>query len=169
MMFMDKEKSLFEKVPFLKNVGDRRMEITTGVLTNILKNTKDIKCALQENEASIISPTLQEHLEKLLSLKGMKRQDVIKNAELDSNYINQLFSGIRTKPNRNQTLALAFGFGLNIEETDRLLKIAGVGALYSRNKRDAVIINSLENGKSLAQTNEILSSFELETLADHKK
>lgn len=124
---------------------------------------------MQENQSSITDPTLREYLEKLLSLKGLKRQDVIKNAELDSNYINQLFSGIKTKPGRNQTLSLAFGFELNNEETARLLKIAGVGALYPKNKRDAVIIHSLETGKSITQTNEILSSLDLGTLADYRK
>ena len=145
------------------------MEITTGGLTEILKNVKDIKSFLQENESSITNPTLQEYLDKLLLLKGLKRQDVIKNAELDSNYINQLFSGIKTKPGRNQTLSLSFGFGLNYEETARLLKIAGVGALYPKNKRDAVIIHSLENGKSITQTNETLSSLGFGTLADYRK
>lgn len=145
------------------------MEITTGGLIKNLKNAKDIKIFLQENQSSITDPTLREYLEKLLLLKGLKRQDVIKNAELDSNYINQLFSGIKTKPGRNQTLSLAFGFRLNNEETARLLKIAGVGALYPKNKRDAVIIHSLENGQSITQTNETLSSLEFRTLADYRK
>lgn len=145
------------------------MEISTNGLAEILKNTKDINSFLQENEAYITNPTLQEYLMELLLLKGLKRQDVIKNAQLDSNYINQLFSGIKTKPGRNQTLSLAFGFGLNNEETARLLKIAGVGALYPKNKRDAVIIHSLENGKSIMQTNETLNSLELGTLSDYRK
>ena len=99
------------------------MEITTSGLTEILKNTKEINSFLQKNESYITNPTLQEYLKKLLLLKGLKRQDVIKNAQLDSNYINQLFSGIKTNPGRNQTLSLAFGFGLNNEETARLLKM----------------------------------------------
>lgn len=145
------------------------MEITTGKLSETLKNAKDINSFLQENESYITNPTLQEYLKKLLLLKGLKRQDVIKNAQLDSNYINQLFSGIKTNPSRNQTLSLAFGFGLNNEETARLLKIAGVGALYPKNKRDAIIIHSLQNGNSSTQTNEILNSLEIETLDSYKK
>lgn len=145
------------------------MEITTGVLIKNLKNAKDIKIFLQENQSSITDPTLREYLEKLLLLKGLKRQDVIKNAELDSNYINQPFSGIKTKPGRNQTLSLAFGFEPNNEETARLLKIAGVGTLYPKNKRDAIIIHSLETRKSITQANEFLSSLDLGTLSDHRK
>lgn len=141
------------------------METTTARLTNVLKSAKDIETILRENESFITSPTLREHMENLLSLKGMKRQDVIKSAGLDSNYINQLFSGIKTNPGRNQALSLAFGFGLNRGDTDRLLRIAGTGALYPKNKRDAVIIHSLENGKSIRQVNEALISLGLETLS----
>ena len=145
------------------------METTTAKLTNVLKSGRDIGTILQENESSITEPTLRKHLEKLLTSKGMKRQDVIKRAELDGNYVNQLFSGIRTKPGRDQTLSLAFGFGLNTEETDRLLKVAGVGALYPKNKRDAVILHSLENGKSVVQANEVLGSLGLGALPRHIK
>jgi hypothetical protein len=152
-----------------KNIGGTKVEISTSGLAEILKNAKDINSFLQENELYITDPTLQEYLKKLLLLKGLKRQDVIKNAQLDSNYINQLFSGIKTNPSRNQALSLAFGFGLNNEETARLLKIAGVGALYPKNKRDAVIIHSLENANSIMQTNEILNSLKIETVANYKK
>ena len=141
------------------------MGVSTDKLENILKNAKDIKTFLQENESSISDPTLSEHLKNLLSLKGLRRQDVIENTELDINYINQLFNGIKKNPSRNQILSLSFGFGLNNEETDRLLKIAGVGALYPKNKRDAVIIHSLETRKAIVQTNDILNSLELGSLS----
>lgn len=140
------------------------MESTTVRLTNVLKSKKDIKVILHENETAIAAPSLQEYLDSLLLSKGMNRQEVIRRAELDGNYINQLFNGIRTKPGRNQMLSLAFGFGLNKEETDRLLKVAKVGALYPRHKRDAIIIHSLENGKSVSEVNNLLNSFELELL-----
>jgi len=145
------------------------METTTTRLTKVLKSGKDIHIILQENDSSISTPTLQEHLEKLMYSKGLKRQDVIKRAELDGNYVNQLFSGIKTKPGRDHTLSLAFGFGLDKGETDRLLKIAGVGALYPKNKRDAVIIHSLENGKSVTETNEVLGSLGLGILSGRGK
>lgn len=135
---------------------------TTANLEQTLKSTTDIKTFLQENSSDITDPTLQEYLHQLLSLTGLKRQDVIKNAYLDSNYINQLFNGIKTKPGRNQILSLAFGFGLNFKDTDRLLKIAGTGALYPKNKRDAVIIYALENRLSIMEAEDILSALGLE-------
>ncbi|MDR0273166.1 MAG: hypothetical protein LBI27_07620 [Clostridiales bacterium] len=141
------------------------MKTTTESLTEILTSgRKDIVNILTENEASFCTPTLKEHLEKLLSSKGLKRQDVIARAQLDSNYINQLFNGIKAKPGREQILSLAFGFALNQDEIARLMKIAGVGALYAKNKRDAVIINALENGSSITEANEILVTLGLGVL-----
>ena len=140
------------------------METTTARLSNILKSRADILTVLKENEQSITSPTLQAHLKSLLLKKGLKRQDVIKAAGLDGNYANQIFNGRRTKPSRERVLSLAFGFGLNREEADRLFRAADVGALHPKNKRDAVIIYSLENGKSVVQTNEVLFLLKLDTI-----
>lgn len=146
-------------------LGVQSVETTTARLMSVLKSPKDIRLILRENATKIATPSLREHLQHLLEMKKMERQDVIRRAELDSNYINQLFSGIKTKPGRDQTLALAFGFELDSDGANRLLRVAGVGALYSKNKRDAVIIHALENGKTIMQTNEVLSSMALKTLA----
>ena len=144
------------------------MGTTTERLSHVLISPTDIRTVLEENEASITSPTLKEHLVSLLHQRGMTRLEVIRNAQLDSNYANQLFSGLRTKPGREQALSLAFGFGLNRKDADRLLRAAGVGALHPKNRRDAVIIHSLENGKTIAQTNEILISLGLDAFTGHR-
>lgn len=145
------------------------LPITTGQLSEILKAKKDIKTILDKFSASITNPTLQKHLQTLLETKHLKRHDVIKKAQLESNYVNQIFNGQKTKPSRDYILSLAFSLGLNNEETVRLLKIAKVGALYPRNKRDAVIINCLENGKSVEDVSIILDSLKINTLTNSSK
>lgn len=145
------------------------LPITTGQLSEILKAKKDIKTILDKFSASITNPTLQKHLQTLLETKHLKRHDVIKKAQLESNYVNQIFNGQKTKPSRDYILSLAFSLGLNNEETARLLKIAKVGPLYPRNKRDAVIINCLENGKSVEDVNIILDSLKIDTLTNSSK
>ncbi len=59
-----------------------------------------------------------------------------------------------------------FIFSKILASETKLLKIAGVDALYPKSKRDSFIIHSLENGNSLMQTNEILNSPEIEALAN---
>ncbi|MCE5286353.1 MAG: hypothetical protein LLG02_10965 [Pelosinus sp.] len=148
---------------YIRNIFNGDM-IKTGPLKESLKETKDINSFLKENTTSITDPTLSEHLNRLLSQKGLKRKVVIESAHLDINYASQFFNKQKSNPSREHVLSLAFGFGLNNEEADRLLKIAGVGALYSKNKRDAVIIYALENGMSIDQTDDILIDHNLEPL-----
>ncbi|MCL2020093.1 MAG: hypothetical protein FWG70_10120 [Oscillospiraceae bacterium] len=45
-----------------------------------------------------------------------------------------------------------------------LVRAAEVGALYPKNKRDAVIIHALENTHTVIQTNEVLAAMGLEVL-----
>ncbi|MCL1987426.1 MAG: XRE family transcriptional regulator [Firmicutes bacterium] len=137
---------------------------TTLKLSKVLKSDQNIVEILKENETEINSPTLKDYLSELLKHKNLQRKTVIRKAQLDINYANQLFNGRRTNPGRNQVLALAFAFSLNKEETDRLLRIAGKGALHPKNRRDAVIIHALENEKGVDGVNSILDSLKYDVL-----
>jgi hypothetical protein len=53
---------------------------------------------------------------------------------------------------------------LNLEETQRLLKIGGGSALYPRNKRDSVIIYAINNAYSVLDCDEILYELGEDTL-----
>ena len=59
---------------------------------------------------------------------------------------------------------LAFGMGLSLTETRKLLKIAGHSDLYVRSPRDSIIMFCLNKGESLITTNEYLNDFALEIL-----
>ena len=59
---------------------------------------------------------------------------------------------------------LAFGMKLTLDETRKLLKIAGLSDLYVRIPRDSVIIFCLQNGKNLIETNEMLDDYALKIL-----
>ena len=59
---------------------------------------------------------------------------------------------------------LAFGMGLSVLETRKLLKVAGVSDLYARNPRDSIIIYCLNKGLSLIDANEYLNYYNLELL-----
>lgn len=69
------------------------------------------------------------------------------------------FSRLRSRsrtPKRDKLLALAFGLRLDLDETQRMLKIGGAGALYPRIKRDSVIIFAIKERLSLIDCNELL-------------
>jgi len=98
-----------------------------------------------------------------LESKGLKKAQVIKNAEFSEVYGYQIFSGIRV-PERKKLLCLAVGMQLNIEETQQLLKCAGYSQLYVKLPFDSIVLYGLCKELSVVQINELLYEYELETL-----
>lgn len=103
-----------------------------------------------------------------MALSGEKRVSpagVVRNAQIDRVYGQQLFSGVR-KPSRDKAIQLAFGFGLSLEETQRLLQMADKSRLYPKIKRDAAIIYGLEHQMKLQELQELLYTIGVPVLGE---
>ena len=135
---------------------------TTKILEE-LQLCPDFHSFYGENRDYLVSKSLSELLEQLLAEKGLKKSQVIKNAELSEVYGYQIFSGIRI-PDRKKLLALAVGMGLNIEQTQKLLKSAGYPPLYAKLPMDSIVLFGLCKGLGVVEINELLYEYELETL-----
>lgn len=109
--------------------------------------------------------TLSEYLNRQLEVKQLKKSAVIKNAKLNPTFAYQIFSGDRNA-SKDKLLQLSFSMGLDLQETQRLLKIAGAGELYCKTRRDAIIIYCLSKKMSLAETDEILFQFQEPTICE---
>ena len=129
----------------------------TESLMEALSKADDIHAFVDMNSDSFIDVTVAEALNSLTVEKGLSKALVIKRAELNQIYGYQLFSGSR-KPSRNSLLCLCVGLALTLEETQRLLKTAGIAPLYPKTKRDSIIIYGVSNSMSVAQINECLYS-----------
>nr|MBP3598393.1 helix-turn-helix transcriptional regulator [Eubacterium sp.] len=99
--------------------------------------------------------TLKAYLEEMLQKKGCNKADVIREANLARTYGYQIFQGERLA-SRDKLIALAVAMGMNLEECNRLLTIAQAGILYSKNRRDAILIFGFEKGLSFIDMNELL-------------
>lgn len=140
---------------------------STDELTNGILRTRDFKRYLNNHADSLQEQTLQDHLERLLQKKGMKRADVIQRANLDRAFGYQIFDG-RKSPSRDKVIQLAFGFGLNYEETRELLRVARKTALYARIKREAILIYAIGHNLSVMETQYMLMEAELPPLGQEK-
>jgi hypothetical protein len=133
-------------------------------MSEILKSD-EIKKFLDENESSIKNITLTEYLEKLISEKGLKRNDVIKASELNYTYGYQILNGTR-KPNKDKLLQLCIGLKATVKEANKILLLADAGGLYSKNRRDCVFIFALEKGLNFAQVNNLLYELGEKTMTE---
>lgn len=128
---------------------------STDDLLKDLKSTKNIDDYISSNKIHFADVSLSDYLHKLLKEKKLKQADVIKRSELDSVYGCQIFSG-KKNPTRDKVLCIAFGMGLNLAETQQLLKSCGLPFLYAKHKRDSIIIFAINRNLSLIKTNELL-------------
>ncbi len=122
----------------------------------------DFRTFYDENKAYMVQSSLSDMLQQLLTEKGLKKSLVIKNAESEV-YAYQIFSGLRI-PERKKLLCLAIGMALDLEETQLLLKCAGYPTLYVKLPFDCIVLYGICNHRSVAEINELLYAYHLETL-----
>ncbi len=139
------------------------MKKSTAELLHILNKNKNIKQFLDSNTDEFISDSAADYINNLLNKKQLKKADVIKKSGINTIYAYQILSGLK-QPSRDKLIQLAFGMQLNLEQTQRLLKIGGGSALYPRNKRDSIIIYSINNSKSVFDCDEMLYELGEDTL-----
>ena len=137
----------------------------TTELETELSEADDVKKFLDDNAENFRKFTLAEYLRRLLEEKNLSKAQVIRASELDATYAHHIFSG-RKNPSREKILSLALAMGLMAKETDYLLYYAGHSKLYVRDTWDAVIIFALENGKTVLETDELLSDSNFAPLID---
>lgn len=143
-------------------------EKTTDELKHEIKAATDIEDFLTSNDGQMLAQGLTEYLNTLLAQKNISRADVVRGSQLDRAYVYQIFSGEKT-PSRDKLIAIAFGLRLSVDETQKMLKLSGNRELYSRDKRDALILFTLQKRGNIAEANGLLYNHGLETLGLARK
>lgn len=141
------------------------MKLTTNSLMNRIIKGKDIRAVLDDNIEEFEEPSISGYLGELCKKHDKVPEHVIKKAHIDRTYGHQIFNGTRI-PSRDKLLQLAFGFGLSLEEAQKLLKISGKSTLYAKIKRDAVCIYAISHDMSIMEAQELLLSLGLPILGD---
>lgn len=141
---------------------------STLELEHEIKATAKIDDYFVKHGNHMLSRSLPEHLKLLLKQKGISRADVVRDSLLNRTYVYQILDG-RRMPSRNKLIAVAFGMHLSDEETQAMLKLAGYRKLYAKDKRDAVLLFSLNQKKNIEETNELLYDYGLDVLGVPEK
>lgn len=135
----------------------------TAHLLEELRNCADFRSFYNENAEYLPQRTLAAALQRLVQKHGIKKSDAIRRAELSEVYGYQIFSGLRV-PERKKLLALVIGMQLDLEEVQTLLKSTGYAPLYAKNPFDCVVIFGLCKKLTVAELNDMLYDYEMETL-----
>ena len=137
---------------------------TTDELLKILQNKENIQAYINENSDEMLDVNLSEYLKQLLEKYKITKNEAIKNSRLDQIYGYQIFSGVKSNPSRDKLIQLIFGIGLELKDAQRLLKIGRAGELYSRNRRDSIIIFALNKKLDIDKCDDLLFEMNEKTI-----
>lgn len=132
-------------------------ELSTSTLLRRLFKSSDLDKFINNNIDEMNIPPFHVYILDLCKAEGWVPEQIIKKAAIDRTYGHQLFNGTR-KPSRDKVIQLAFGFGLDVDGAQKLLKLAQKNALYPKIKRDAAILYCLNNHKDVLETQSILQA-----------
>ncbi|SDN87737.1 helix-turn-helix domain-containing protein [Acetanaerobacterium elongatum] len=142
--------------------------VRTSTLLRRLFKAPDLDNFIECHANAMDVPQFPAYLKELCHEAGLVPEQIIKKAAIDRTYGHQLFNGTR-KPSRDKVIQLAFGFNLNVEDTQKLLKLAQKSALYPKIKRDAIILYSLSNHKDILETQSVLQALSQTLLGGEEK
>lgn len=146
----------------------RMTKIRTSTLLHKLFKAPDLKTFMESNAEELALPQFHIYISALCKDTGKVPEQIIRRSAIDRTYGHQLFNG-RRKPSRDKVIQLAFGFGLDVEGAQELLKLARQTALYPKIKRDAVILRCLNEHKDIIETQNALQALELTLLGGEEK
>lgn len=135
----------------------------TAEIVKQLQLSPDFQCFYKENKDYMVDKTLAQLLEQLLKESGISKAKAIRNSEMSELYAYHIFAGSRI-PERGKVLALAIGMGLPLEKIQQLLKAAGYSLLYVKRPFDSIVLYGIFKKMSVAEINELLYDYDMETL-----
>ena len=110
------------------------------------------------DQGETLDRQLSDYLHALLDEHdGMTRADVYRAAKLNPTFVYDMFQG-KCLPKRDNAIMLAFG-----------LRLAGVSELWPKNRRDAIILWCVEQGRNLDECDEELWRLGEKTLFGSEK
>ena len=121
------------------------MAKSTDELMKILKSEPDIESYIEGNSEDITNISLTQYIEDLLKEKKLTAAKVARRGQMSDSYFYKISQGVKENPSRDKIIQMCFGFALDAEESRRFMRVARVGELYPRIRRDSIILFCLEN------------------------
>ena len=146
--------------------GEDNQSLRTADMEQMLRQARNFETLSEDMNDSITKESVNTYFARLLEERGLSRRQVIDQAGLSDkvNLAFQLLNGTRTARNRDYYIRLALAMGLNLDETQSLLKFLKKGILYPLKIRDAALVYAISHGYDIASTQRLLADNVLEEL-----
>lgn len=140
-------------------------QIRTSELLQRLLRTASIAQFIRRHGKSLDPQPFHIYINNLCAQKDTLPAHVIKKSGIERTFGHQIFNGTR-KPSRDKVIQLAFGFDMDYDETQTMLKKAQKSALYPKIERDAVIIHALTHKHPIGDAQATLSELSLPLIGE---
>ncbi|MCM1154200.1 MAG: hypothetical protein NC314_00670 [Roseburia sp.] len=141
------------------------MKKSTGELLELLKKSSDFPSYVSSvSENFIENRSLHVSLQAILKEKHLKKSDIIRRSGLDRKYAYEILSGASKNPARDKVLALCLSMQLSIDEVQKLLNTSEYPILYTKAKRDCIILYALHKHLPVSETNDLLDEMGYEII-----
>lgn len=131
------------------------MRSTKELVTSIKRMLSPSELS-DEEFSGIDFPT---YMKQVMDEKNVKPRELIIQMNMEKSYFYQILKG-RRAPGRDFLIKFAFLLRMNLDDTQRLLKIANRQPLYPRNKKDAAAIYAITHKLNYKRYEELLNSLE---------
>ena len=151
----------------VESIDTKKLE---GMLLS--NQNKSLKKVLKDNEDYIIDEDKKFscYVKDLIKERGLTIKDVIYNTGESENYGRKIISQEKTTKDRNLIIRICVASKLNVQETNRALKLYGMKGLYAKDKRDAVIMIEINKGnQSIEDIDDVLEENGLEKISKKYK
>ena len=140
---------------------------TTEELSNTLKQIRskdDFESFITTNEETINLVSFSEYMEQYINNNNFSKSEIIHSSLINRTYAYQVLQGTK-RPSRDKVVALCLACKMKLEEVTKCLTLSQNAVLYTKNKRDAIIIFAVNRNLSVIQTNELLHEYKEEILS----
>jgi hypothetical protein len=142
--------------------------ITTRTLLERLFKTGSISNFITRHKEQMKRLPFHIYMNQLCAERDTVPERIVTKSGIARTYGHQLFSGAR-KPSRDKVIQLAFGFGMNYDEAQELLKSARKTLLHPKIERDAAIIYALNKKLTVIETQAMLEELAMPVLGKEDK
>lgn len=142
--------------------------IRTSTLLRRLFKAPNLETFMKKNMQEVTMPLFSEYIIALSKKQGEVPERIINRAGIERSFGHQLFKGSKN-PSRDTVIQLAFGFQMNVDDTQYLLQIAQKSILYPKFDRDAAILYCINKGLSFIETQNVLHGIGATVLGGKKK
>ena len=125
-----------------------------SLLTSLKKDT-DLDKFLDSNKDILDTITFSEYFNNICKEKNIKKSILIIDSNMSRSYCYEVLRGDKI-PDRDNALKLCLAAKLNLDETNRVLKLTNNGLLYPKITRDSIIIFCISKGYTLMQLDYLL-------------